>query len=363
MPAARKEGRNLIHAQKLEKTKIGGLMSAAQNYLEWLNKETKTKYWIDSAVLKDIKEGLKYNICGVTTNPVLVAQAASLHPAKWAGTVNGLKSEEKAVKLTESVVKEIADTIKSEYVKSGGERGYVCAQINPARCFDSRSMIEMAKRFSCFAKNIAVKIPGTRAGMEVIEECVAGGITVTSTLNFTVSQAVCVLESFKKGVKKAEANRKVPGKCFTAMMIGRLDDYINDIAKDSGMGEGDYLKQAGIACLKRAYEIYEKEKVKPVLMPAAMRGTHHVTEFAGANIILSVPPKIFIMLEENTPPCEERINNRPDPGAIDRLIRIPEFKKAYEIGGLKPEEFMAYGLTQRALAQFIHMGWNKLEAI
>jgi transaldolase len=335
------------------------------NYIEWLTTKTNTKWWIDTAVLKDIKEGFKHGMCGVTTNPVLAGQVVSADPSKWADIIKtpGIKPEEKAVKLTESIVKEIAALLMSEYEKSNGAQGYVCAQLNPEKCFDKAAMLEMAKRYAGFGPNIAIKIPGTKAGMETLEECAALGFTTASTLNFTVSQAVAVLESYKRGVKRAKAAGKKPGKCFTAVMVGRLDDYLKEVAKDSGISiEDSTLMQAGISCLKRAYELYQKEETRPLLIPAAMRGTHHVTEFAGADLVLSVPPKVLAPLINDNLPQEERINKKPDAKAIDVLMKLPEFRKAYEFNGLKQEEFISFGLTQKTLGQFIHSGWGKLES-
>jgi transaldolase len=336
------------------------------NYIEWLTEKTRTKWWMDTAVIQDIKEGFKYRMCGVTTNPVLAGQVVSADPSKWSEIIRtpGLKSEEKAVKLTESIVKEIALLLRPEHERSKGAQGYVCAQINPSKCFDAKAMIEMAKRFSGFGENIAVKIPGTKAGMETLEECSSEGITVASTVNFTVSQAVAVLQSYKRGVNRAKSAGKRTGRCFTAMMIGRLDDYLGEVSKDSGISiEEEYLKQAGLACLKRAYEIYEKEPVKPLLIPAAMRGPHHVTEVAGADLVLSVPPKILASLLDNNIPQEEKIGKKPDLKAIDKLMKLSEFRKAYELNGLKPEDFICFGLTQKTLGQFVHAGWGKLESV
>ena len=47
---------------------------------------------------------------------------------------------------------------------------------------------------------------------------------------------------------------------------------------------------------------------------------------------------------------------------IDQLIKIPEFRKAYEPDGMKPEEFITFGSANRTTAQFIECGWNPLAA-
>jgi transaldolase len=47
---------------------------------------------------------------------------------------------------------------------------------------------------------------------------------------------------------------------------------------------------------------------------------------------------------------------------VRRLLVIPEFERAYEPDGMKPEEFITFGLSQRTLSQFLEVGWKSLEA-
>ena len=61
-------------------------------------------------------------------------------------------------------------------------------------------------------------------------------------------------------------------------------------------------------------------------------------------------------------PQEERIDVGVPADAIERLSQIREFVRAYEPDGMKPSEFIAYGVTQRTLSQFYESGWKLLEA-
>ena len=47
---------------------------------------------------------------------------------------------------------------------------------------------------------------------------------------------------------------------------------------------------------------------------------------------------------------------------IERLSQIPDFVRAYEPDGMKPAEFITYGVTQRTLSQFIESGWKLMES-
>jgi transaldolase len=335
------------------------------NYIEWLNTKTSTKWWSDTADLKEIQDAMNAGACGVTTNPVLAAQIVSSNPEKFKAIVKDAKPEEKAEKIMNVIVKEIAELFLPVFKKSSGKSGFVCSQVNPEKQADAKFMIEAAKRYAKWAPNIAVKIPGTMAGLSVIEECVSLGITVTSTVNFTVPQAMAVGENCKKGMLKAQKENRAPGKCFVAVMIGRLDDYLRDVIKDnniSNIEESDITK-AGLAVIKRLYGLYKINGYEAVLVPAAMRGNYHVTEFAGAGLVLSVPPKIHKALLNTETPQTEKIEEPIDLQAINRLMKIPEFVRAYELGGMKPEDFITFGLCQRTLTQFVYAGWSKLASI
>lgn len=60
---------------------------------------------------------------------------------------------------------------------------------------------------------------------------------------------------------------------------------------------------------------------------------------------------------------EERINRPVDPAIIDRLMKMPEFRKAYEPDGMKLDEFITFGSCNRTLDQFVNDGWNVLKNI
>ena len=52
-----------------------------------------------------------------------------------------------------------------------------------------------------------------------------------------------------------------------------------------------------------------------------------------------------------------------DPAILARLMEMPEFVKAYEPDGMKPEEFITFGSCNRTLDQFVQCGWNILKAL
>ena len=74
-------------------------------------------------------------------------------------------------------------------------------------------------------------------------------------------------------------------------MIGRLDDYLREVAHDNQAAVSEYdIRQAGLAVTKRAYAMYKERGYDAVLLVAALRGAYHLTEIAGADLMMSIHP-------------------------------------------------------------------------
>jgi transaldolase len=336
-------------------------------YLPWAIEKTKTVWWHDSAEPGELERGIQRGAVGATTNPFLSHLALSRNKEAWAQEINGvlskrLEPERKAEQLMGIAITHAAEQLKPEYEKSAGRMGYVCAQVNPVRAGDRDSMLPMAQRFGRWAPNIAVKLPATAAGLDVLEDCTAEGITCTLTISYTVPQVIAIAERHREGIRRAQQNGVEPGKCFAVIMIGRLDDYLREVAHDSraDVSESD-IRQAGLAVSKRANSIYKQRGYEAMIIVAALRGTYHMTELTGAEIIMSIAPPYQEMLLSETLPREERIDVEIAGEVIERLSTLPEFVRAYEPDGMKPEDFITYGVTQKTLAQFYEGGWKLLE--
>jgi len=338
-----------------------------QSYLLWAIENTKTVWWHDSAEPSELELGIHRGAIGATTNPFLSHLALSRNKDLWANEIDNVLSEDleperKAERLMSVVISHAAGQLEPQYESSAQRMGYVCAQVNPARAADRDCMLSMARRFHAWAPNIAVKLPATLAGLDVLEDCTAEGITATLTISYTVPQVIAIAERHRRGIQRAKQNGIEPGKCFAVIMIGRLDDYLRDVAHDckADISESD-IRQSGLAVSKRAYSIYKERNYEATLIVAALRGTYHMTELAGAKVIMSIAPPYQEMLLSDELPCEERIESPIPRGVIERLSALPEFVRAYEPDGMVPEDFIAYGVTQKTLAQFHEGGWKLLE--
>ena len=343
-------------------------MTASKTYLDWVMEYTRTKWWHDSAATAELDLGLERGAIGVTTNPFLSNLALRSDRAQWASEIDevlarNLPPEPKAEALMRIAVTKAATRLMPEYEASRGRSGFVCAQVNPLRAGDRDCMYPMAKRFHAWAPNIAVKLPATAAGLDVLEDCVAEGITVTATVSFTVPQAIAIAERHRAGIGRAREKGVEPGRCFAVIMIGRLDDFLREVAHDNQaeVSESD-IRQAGLAVTKRAYSIYRQRGYEAVLLIAALRGDYHLTELAGADLLMSIHPSWQQPFVTQDLPREERIERPVPSGSIERLERMPEFVRAYEPDGMTPAEFMSFGVTQRTLSQFSEAGWKLMES-
>ena len=335
-------------------------------YFDWLGRDTPTRWWHDSADPVELDLALERGARGVTTNPVLVAAAMTRAPSAWADACtraeDSLSADARAEARVEIAVTSAARRLLPTFERSRCQDGFVCAQVNPARAGDRCEMLAMARRFRAWAPNIAVKLPATAAGLDVLEACIAEGITVTATVSFTVPQAISIAERHRCGSMRARQNSVTPGQCFAVLMVGRLDDYLREVAHDSGLPvEESNLRQAGLAVAKRTYAIYRERGYTATLLVAALRGSYHLTELAGADLVMSIHPTYQAPFTSEDLVRQERIEAAVPETTIDQLSRLPDFVRAYEPDGMTASEFITYGLTQRTLAQFSE-SWKALEA-
>ena len=86
----------------------------------------------------------------------------------------------------------------------------------------------------------------------------------------------------------------------------------------AAVSEAD-IRQSGLAATKRAYQIYQEKGYEAVLLVAALRGPYHLTELAGADVIMSIAPAPQGWFVDQDHPREERIDKEVPADVIDRL--------------------------------------------
>ena len=338
------------------------------NYLEWINQCTPTRWWHDSGNPDEIELAIRRGATGVTTNPVLTFRSFQSQPEFWNPKVVALgddfEPEARAEALLKLVATYAAEKVRPVYERTNGADGYALGQLNPTRAGDAEGMLAQARRVHSWAENIAVKLPATAAGIEVIEHLAEEGIPICATINVSVSQAIAVAEAYARGKQKALAAGVKPPLCIVVQQVGRLDDYLRDVAQDMKLGlDESVITMAGLAVAKRTYQIFEQRGYDAVIMPAGLRGAYHLTEMAGGKLLYTINTRAGHDPRGGSPQ-EERISNPVPQDILDQLRKIPpEFVRAYEPDGMKPSEFITYGVTQKLLSQFNETGWAPLRPI
>ena len=338
---------------------------AAPSYLKWLSSETASVYWHDSAIVEELEAAMENGAVGMTTNPFLIAATLKAKPDFWQGVLpqipDDMEGDARAEEWIAQVTGWLARNRLAPLRGQGRYSGYVCAQTNPCRPGDTEGMIATARHYASMAENIVIKFPATRGGMEAIEACAAEGLNIAATVSFTVPQALAMAEAYQRGRARAIENGVAPGIGIVVVMVGRLDDYLRDVMNDTRAAatEADII-WSGTAAIKRAYGIFRERHYDCVLMPAGCRGGYHISELAGAEMVMSIAPTIAKALEDHWD-FNTRIDRPVDPAILDRLNTMPEFRKAYEPDGMSVDEFITFGACNRTLDQFVQMGWNVLK--
>jgi transaldolase len=139
------------------------------------------------------------------------------------------------------------------------------------------------------------------------------------------------------------------------IMVGRLDDWLKVVAERENISvDPGYFEWAGVAVLKKTYEIFRERGYRLRLLSAAFRNHMHWSEFIGGDVVISPPHAWQVRFNASGIEVKPRMDNPVDPKIVDELYkRFPDFRRAYTEGGLTSEEFDSFGATRRTLRQFI----------
>ncbi|MGQ7298121.1 transaldolase family protein [Quadrisphaera sp. KR29] len=325
---------------------------------------TPTALWNDSAALSELTRSIAWGAVGATCNPVIALAAIRADQPRWTARLRELAAEhptagESALgwMVVEELSVEAATLLEPAFEASGGRNGRLSMQTDPRLHRDAAALADQAERFSGLAKNIIVKIPATKTGIEAMEEAAYRGVSLNATVSFTVPQAVAVAEAIERGMQRREAEGlPVPefGHVCT-IMGGRLDDWLKAfVAKERILIDPGHLEWAGVAALKKAHHLFVERGYRVRILSAAFRNSMQWSELQGGDLVVSPPFDWQARINENDLPV--------DPHAIDEpvaeehlaaLRTISEFTKAYEVDGMAVEDFEHFGATRHTLRQFL----------
>ncbi|MFV0351270.1 MAG: transaldolase family protein [Oscillospiraceae bacterium] len=343
---------------------------AGKNYFEWLTEETASHWNNDSALLKDVEKAQTMGAIGCTTNPPLSYEALTTekeyYDEKLAQVSRANGKEDFAFHAMELVVRRLSKHFLPLHKEKGGFYGCVRAQVAPNLRADAEGMLAKGKEISTWGENVMVKIPGTKAGIWVLEELAALGIPTNPTVVTTVAQAVAAAEAYEKGAARAKAAGITPAWSTAAVVMGRLQDYLVALNKERNLGlQLEDLEWAALAVVKRADKIFREKGYKTVLQPAAFRCAMQVEQISGGNFCSTIHPKIQkAVLEADAAGNMRRevlVDAPVNEEAVERVAKaIPEFVLAYDPAALSIDEFDLYGANVMTLDGFDVSGWQKL---
>jgi transaldolase len=191
------------------------------------------KLFVDTGKIEDIKKANDLGvICGVTTNPSLIAK-------------EGGRSQEE-------ILKEIASIVD----------GPISGEVK-ATTVDAEGMIKEGREIAAMHPNMVVKIPMTAEGLKAVKVLSAEGIKTNVTLIFSANQAILAANA---------------GATYVSPFLGRLDD----------------INMPGIDLIRDIAEIFDIYGYETEIIAASIRNPIHVTDcaLAGAHIA-TVPYKVI----------------------------------------------------------------------
>ena len=183
------------------------------------------KLFVDTGKIEDIKKANDLGvICGVTTNPSLIAK-------------EGGRSQEE-------ILKEIASIVD----------GPISGEVK-ATTVDAEGMIKEGREIAAMHPNMVVKIPMTAEGLKAVKVLSAEGIKTNVTLIFSANQAILAANA---------------GATYVSPFLGRLDD----------------INMPGIDLIRDIAEIFDIYGYDTEIIAASVRNPIHVTDcaLAGAHI-------------------------------------------------------------------------------
>ena len=326
--------------------------------------EKGADFWNDSCSVAELQEAVDNGAVGATSNPVIVYTVVKQEPKTWQPVLDELiarhaeaTEDDVTWRLIEELGRRAAKVLEPVYKGTAGKKGFLSMQVNPKLYRSSARMLEHAKTLAALAPNVAIKVPAIPEGLRAAEELIASGINVNATVSFTLPQAIAIAETFEKALDKAKANGVEMSRMhpYVTLMLGRLDDHLQRVmAKEQVAIEPGFLNWAGIAVFKKARAIFEKRGYRGTLLAAAYRHHLHWSQLIGKGVVLSMPYAWWKQFEASDVEVEETLDRPVDPKIVETLQRkFPEFRRAYDEDGLRPDEFVRYGASIHTLQQFI----------
>ncbi|MDN6659223.1 MAG: transaldolase family protein [Acidipropionibacterium jensenii] len=292
----------------------GPLLQVAQH--------TSTALWNDSADLEELTQSISFGGVGATCNPQIAYGTIKKHLDVWAPRIREIAKAhptwgeaEVGWQAVKDMSVEAAALLEPIFKEQHGHNGRLSIQTDPRLHNDAKALADQAESFSQMAPNIIVKVPATSVGVKAIDEM---GPVVT-------------------------------------IMGGRLDDWLKIVAsREQLFIDPGALEWGGIAAIKHAYQIFQERGFQARVLVAAYRNVLQYSELTGGDLVLS-PPFAWAkrVNDSGYTPDFDAISKPVPQHHLDALMKMPEFRRAYDPDGMTVEEFDTFGPTVRTLRGFL----------
>jgi transaldolase len=202
------------------------------------------------------KEMLDMGVVGVTTNPTIF-QKAFTDTEDYDDAFRDLAGMDATDAFFELAIEDVrlaADQMAGIFERTGGLDGRVSFELPPSMANDTQASIRAAQDFFRRIDRPAafIKIPGTSAGPEAIEESIANGINVNVTLLFSIESYAAVHEAYMRGLeRRIEAGQPI-GELYSvaSFFVSRVDTAVDKLLPDGSPLRG----KVAVANAKLAYQ-------------------------------------------------------------------------------------------------------------
>lgn len=239
-------------------------MSAESNPTRRLH-ELGQSLWVDNIDREMLANGVlreyidELSVTGLTSNPTIFDKAIGTGDAYddsiRALREQGLSGEDLFFALALEDLREAADLFVAVHERTDGVDGWVSLEVSPLIADDSPATIEQVQGLSIESRrnNIFIKIPGTMAGDEAIEESIHAAIPINVTLLFSTEHYLAAAEAYMRGIeRRIEEGLDPVVPSVASLFISRWDKAVSDEVPD------ELRDKLGIAVAKRTYGAYRE---------------------------------------------------------------------------------------------------------
>jgi len=203
-------------------------------------------------------------IVGVTSNPTIFQGAIAGGSSYDEQMREVLKTEtdpgEVFLALARDDIRDACDLLRGVFDRGDSMRdGWVSLEVDPNLAHDASGTTREARRLHRMIDrpNLFVKIPGTKEGLQAIEDTIAGGIAVNVTLLFSLQRHREAAEAYIRGLTRlrADGGDLSSVASVASFFVSRVDTEADRRLDELG-GHDELKGTLAIANAKLAYQTY-----------------------------------------------------------------------------------------------------------